>query len=179
MFSGSAYEQAAPLRAGKRFCTWHARQVHPFVRCAGERKHGGSCRVHSLHGPGADPLRRGELFCAAHAVRPRDHDMQREFACGACGALAWETPLAEDVDSDVGAYGRLWYCAECWAAYDGDVPASHEFRLLRPHVIDHARPSDSLLCTTTGDAASASGLSDARSQTASEFECQPCASPER
>ena len=62
-----AYEQAAPLRNGSKFCSWHCRQALPRVQCEAMTKKGWQCRISNWDGhAGAKPLREGGVFCAKH-----------------------------------------------------------------------------------------------------------------
>jgi hypothetical protein len=132
VFSGSQYAHAAPLRKGARFCSNHARQAFDNVRCAGTTKAGAACKIFAWHShAAAEPLRTGDLYCTQHSVRVRG--ASRDQACAACGSSG---ALAEDADSNADPAKRLWYCADCWCAYDGASYVLRDFVWKRTHHTD-------------------------------------------
>ena len=72
--------------------------------------------------PGAEPLRIGERYCAAHANQAARLATACEVSssfvppsCASCGAL--HGGLSQDTDS-LDEAEPLWYCSACWRAWD-------------------------------------------------------------
>ena len=126
------YKEAAPLRAGRRFCLLHEPDPdssYGVVRCAGTTSSGPlRCKVTSLCTyKEAEPLRRGEAYC-------KHHTWQGWSAPDVCVGQG----CASSVDADVAADLGLEYCAPCKSSWrcvggwcdDGDAAAWYEARKL-------------------------------------------------
>ena len=107
----TTYKEAAPLRAGRRFCLFHEpdadRTSDGVVRCAGTRGGPSRCNVTSLCTyDEASPLRRGKKYC-------KHHTWQGWCAPDTCVGQG----CASYVDAEVAADLGLEYCTPCQASW--------------------------------------------------------------
>eukprot|EP00966_Prymnesium_polylepis_P231802 5362696-Prymnesium_polylepis.1 len=107
--------QAAPLRAGGRFCAHHEPDtaLAGVTRCAGQRPDGQPCRLTSACSfATARPLREGGAYCSHHLWQgwtpPAD-------CAGVDGA--YTAALGAEIDDSVAAALDVEYCDACKASW--------------------------------------------------------------